>query len=61
MVIPLPPSNGMSYILNIIDRFTRWTVATAIILPDAKATTCAQALIRRWISRCSLPKDITSD
>ena len=30
-------------------------------LRDSKAKTCAQALIRHWISRFGLPEDITSD
>ena len=59
LVGPLPPSEGMTYLFTIIDRFTRWP--EAIPLPDSKAKTCAQALIRHWISRFGLPEDITSD
>ena len=49
----------MTYLFTIIDHFTRWPVA--IPLPDSKAKTCAQALIRHWISRFGLPEDVTSD
>ena len=59
LVGPLPPSEGMTYLFTIIDRFTRWP--EAIPLPDSKAKTCAQAMIRHWISRFDLPEDITSD
>ena len=59
LVGPLPPSEGMTYLFTVIDRFTRWT--EAIPLPDAKASTCVKALIRHWISRFDIPADITSD
>ena len=59
LVGPLPPSEGMAYLFTTIDRFTRWPEATP--LRDSKAKTCAQALIRHWISRFGLPEDITSD
>lgn len=59
IVGPLPTSEGMQYLFTIIDRFTRWP--EAIPMPDAKAVTCANALIRHWISRLGVPSDITSD
>ena len=59
LVGPLPPSEGMTYLFTIIDRFTRWP--EAIPLPDAKTPTCTNALIRGWISRFGVPADITSD
>ena len=59
LVGPLPPSEGMTYLFTIIDRFTRWP--EAIPLPDAKTPTCTNALIQGWISRFGVPADITSD
>ena len=59
LVGPLPTSEGMTYLLTIIDRYTRWP--EAIPLPDASTKTCVKALLRHWISRFGLPEDITSD
>ena len=59
LVGPLPISQGMTYLFTVIDRFTRWP--EAIPLPDAHASTCAQALIHHWISRFGVPENITSD
>ena len=59
LVGPLPPSEGMTYLFTVIDRFTRWP--EAIPIPDATATSCVRALIRHWIARFGVPDDITSD
>ena len=59
LVGPLPPSEGMTYLFSVIDRFTRWP--EAIPIPDATATSCVRELIRHWIARFGVPDDITSD
>ena len=59
LVGPLPPSEGMTYLFTIIDRFTRWP--EAIPIPGAKASTCAKALTRHWIARFEVPQHITLD
>ena len=59
LVGPLPASNGMIYLLTIIDRFTKWP--EAIPLPDSQASTCASAILHHWISKFGVPDDITSD
>ena len=59
LVGPLPPSEGMTYLFTIIDRFTRWP--EAIPIPDARTSTCVKALIRQWIARFGIPNDITLD
>ena len=59
LVGPLPPSNGFTHLLTVIDRFSRWP--EAIPLSDTTSATCAQALIFHWIARFGLPLEISSD
>ena len=59
IVGPLPPSNGFTYLLTIIDRFSRWP--EAIPLNDITSATCAQALVSHWIARFGIPMDLSSD
>ena len=59
LVGPLPPSEGFTYLLTVVDRFTRWP--EAIPLRDATASSCAQALVLQWISRFGVPLHISSD
>ena len=59
LVGPLPPSNGFTYLLTIVDRFSRWP--EAISLNDTTTVVCAQALISQWFARFGIPADVASD
>ncbi|BHF71885.1 hypothetical protein SprV_0401494600 [Sparganum proliferum] len=59
LVGPLPPSNGSTYLLTCIDRFTRWPVAVPI--PDTCAETMAKAFSSHWVSDFGVPATVTTD
>lgn len=59
IVGPLPPSQGFTYLLTIVDRFTRWP--EAVPLPDISSFTCARALVSHWVARFGIPAEISSD
>nr|VZI33787.1 unnamed protein product [Spirometra erinaceieuropaei] len=59
IVGPLPLSNGCSYILTCVDRFTRWP--EAIPLPDIAAPTVVKAFLSRWVAIFGAPSTITTD
>ena len=57
LVGPLPESEGKTYLLTIIDRYTRWL--EAVPLSSATAADCAAALLRHWVSRFGTPQDLS--
>ena len=59
IVGPLPPSQGYTYLLTCIDRYTRWP--EAIPLSTITSEAVAQAFITGWISRFGVPSTIVTD
>ena len=59
LVGPLPPSHGFSYMLTIVDRYTRW--AEAIPLPNMCADTVAKAFIASHVVNFGVPARMTTD
>lgn len=59
IVGPLPPSQGNTYILTCVDRFTRWP--EAIPLKDQTSHTIANAFFSGWVARFGVPANITTD
>ena len=59
LVGPLPPSENMTYLLTIVDRFTRWPECYP--LNDITAPTIARKFVDEYISRFGYPAVITTD
>ena len=59
LVGPLPESQGHTYLLTMIDRFTRWS--EAIPIQNIETQTVARAFIQNWVARFGVPLSMTSD
>ncbi len=59
LVGPLPPSDGFTHLLTVVDRFSRWP--EAIPLHDTSTSSCVQALVSNWVARFGVPTDMSSD
>ena len=59
LVGPLPLSQGFSYLLTVVDRFTRWPEVIPVV--DISAETCARAFLTHWVARFGVPATMTSD
>jgi len=59
LVGPLPPSQGFTHLLTIVDRTTRWPE----VIPHTSTTLAdlARAFIFSWVARFGVPSDMTSD
>jgi len=58
-IVVLSYSDGYSYLLTLVDRFSRWP--EAIPLSDMSAPTVAQAFLDVWVARFGVPETQTSD
>ena len=59
LVGPLPPSEGHSYLMTMICRFSRHV--ECIPLKDITAQSCADCFLLHWVSRFGVPETITVD
>jgi len=59
LVGPLPPSEGYTYLLTIVDRNSRWP--EAFPLRNINAETIVRIFVDNWISRFGVPKRIITD
>ena len=59
LVGPLPPARGFTYLLTIVDRFSRWP--EAIPITDIRAQTVCDAFLFHWVARFGVPLLISSD
>lgn len=56
---PLLNSKGYSYVLTLVDRFTRWP--KVIPLMNASSNSVAHGLLLGWVAHFGVPTTITSD
>ena len=58
-LVSMPNSNGFSYLLTAVDRFSRWPVA--VPLADTTAATVADAFAQGIVANYGIPASITTD
>ena len=58
-IVTLPRSNGFSYLLTAVDRFTRWPVA--VPMEDMTAQSVVDSFSHGWIQHFGVPATVTSD
>ena len=56
---PLKVSRGFRYILVVIDRFTRWFIASPLF--DTKASSVIDCFMLNWIANYGVPSTVVSD
>ncbi|KRY80520.1 Retrovirus-related Pol polyprotein from transposon 17.6, partial [Trichinella pseudospiralis] len=59
IVGPLPLPRGFSYLLTVIDRFTRWP--EVVSLNNTSADTVCRAFLSTWVARFGIPSIVTTD
>ena len=59
VVGPLPPAQGYTHLLTMVDRFTRWPEAFPLKGTDTE--TCVRVLVFHWVARFGMPLDMTLD
>jgi len=59
LVGPLPPSEGYSYLMTMICRFTRHV--ECIPLKEITAKSCADCFLLHWVARFGVPETVTVD
>lgn len=59
LVGPLPPSQGFTHLITMVDRTTRWP--EAVPLSSTTSADIARAFLSSWVARFGTPSDITSD
>ena len=55
LVGPLPPSQGFTHVLTMVDRTTRWP--EAVPLSATTSADVARAFLSAWVSRFGTPSD----
>ena len=59
IVCQLPPSNGYTHLVTMVDRFTRWTEVVPV--RNISTESVATAFLTHWVSRFGVPRVIISD